>query len=132
MNKKIKLIPLKLLKPHERIFSVKKKILIQDFKKRGIIINPVVADRKTFVILDGHHRVAALKQMGIKNIPVYLVAYPQKKVRVFRRRKKYFFNDIKKAVISSGLSGALFPQKSTRHLIQKRPRNINVKLIKLK
>lgn len=132
MNKKIKLIPLELLKPHEKIYAVKKKNLIQDFKKRGIIINPVVADGKTFVILDGHHRVAACKQMGLKKIPVYLVAYPQKKNRVFLRRKKYIFADNKKAVISSGLSGKLFPQKTTRHFISARPRNINIKLMTLK
>jgi hypothetical protein len=102
-----------------------------DLMIKGYIKNPVVVDQENFIILDGHHRVAALKQIGADKIPVYLVDYQNKNIRVTLRRKEFVFDDIKQAVINYCLQGKIFPSKTTRHLIKNRPKNINFKIANL-
>lgn len=78
---------------------------------------PVLADKKTFVLLDGHHRLLALKELGIRRIPALLVDYRGRDIKVKPRRKKIPVN--KKAVISNALSNKLFPPKTTKHVMKK-------------
>ena len=61
------------LRQHERtdkkhLNTVKKSIL-----KEGLNF-PIVADKKTKLVLDGHHRLNALKELGVRNIPAMYVA----------------------------------------------------------
>ncbi len=44
--------------------------------------HPIIVDKKTFVVLDGMHRVAALKRLNCKKIPVCLVDYENPAVTV--------------------------------------------------
>lgn len=126
MNKRVKLMPVNLLKPHEKISAARLKFVLDDIKTRRIIINPVVADRETYTLLDGHHRLAALKKIRAKKIPVYLVDY--QKIKVILRRKRFISPQIKHEVLARSFFGKLFPVKTTKHLIKNRPYNINIKL----
>ena len=128
MKNKINLIDINKLKCHEEINQQHLTEIIYQVKKAGFIRNPVVVDLKNFIILDGHHRVAALKQLGVNKVPVFLVNYQDKDVRVFLRRKLKLTGSIKQAVIKNSLNNILFPSKTTRHLIKNRPRNINFKI----
>jgi ParB-like chromosome segregation protein Spo0J len=83
-------------------------------------------------VLDGHHRLNALKKLGYKKIPVFLVNYRSKDIRVYLRRKNIFMDLLKKMVIKSGKEKRLFPDKTTRHLLKYRPKNIKVDLKMLK
>lgn len=129
MNKLIKLIAINKLKSHEQIdyrhfLEVKEKI-----KKDGFINNPVIVDKNNYVIIDGHHRVMALKSLKAKKIPSFLVDYFDKKIKVYLRRKELKITNLKKAVIKASLSNNLFPSKTTGHLIKnQRPRNIKISL----
>ena len=107
------------------------KLVKYDLLIRGYLKNPVIVDRDNFIILDGHHRVAALKQLGANKIPAYLVDYQNKNIRVTLRRHEFKFLNIKQSVIDYCLSGKIFSSKTTRHLIKNRPRNINYELKKL-
>jgi len=51
-------------------------------------------------------------------------------VRVVTRRSNYLIT--KEKVLSKGLSGKLFPCKTTKHFIPKRVKMINIALDKLK
>ena len=131
MNNKITLIDINKLKRHEEINQRHLLEIFFRLKKDGLLKHPVVVDKKNFIILDGHHRVAALKQLGVNKIPSFLVNYQDKNIRVVLRRKEFFFEDIKQAVIDYCLKGKIFPSKTTKHLIKNRPRNINYKISKL-
>ncbi|MFA6080806.1 MAG: ParB N-terminal domain-containing protein [Patescibacteria group bacterium] len=131
MNNRICLIKINKLISHEMVSPRKLKQVRDDLMIKGYIKNPVVVDQENFIILDGHHRVAALKQIGADKIPVYLVDYQNKNIRVTLRRKEFVFDDIKQAVINYCLQGKIFPSKTTRHLIKNRPKNINFKIANL-
>jgi hypothetical protein len=118
------------LRPHEKtsqknLAAVKQKILT-----RGYIKNPVVVDKSHNIILDGHHRVKALSELGYKKIPVLLVDYQGGKIIVVSRRKQIKIS--KQLIIKKVLSGSLFPYKTSKHLIPHRPKNINTPLWRLR
>lgn len=130
--KKVKLVDISKLKSHERINRNHLKRIIREFQTSRVIKNPVVIDRKTFVVLDGHHRVAALKILGCQKIPVMFVNYQSNKVRVYLRRKNLLQEIIKETVVSRAFKKNYFPIKTTRHYISRRIKNIKYKLEKLK
>ncbi len=131
MRGRINLININKLISHEMVSQRKLKQVREDLLIKGYVKNPVVVDIKNNIILDGHHRIAALKQLGANKAPVFLVNYRDKKIKVSLRRKEFKFIDIKQAVINYCLQGKIFPSKTTKHLINNRPRNINYKISKL-
>ncbi|HUV46669.1 MAG TPA: ParB N-terminal domain-containing protein [Candidatus Bathyarchaeia archaeon] len=128
MKKKITLLLINKLKTHEAVCQRRVLELMGQIKKEGYLKNPVVVDKETLVLLDGHHRLAALKKIGVKRIPAFLIDYKNSKVKVYLRRKELLTDLIKEAVIRKALINQVFPQKTTRHLLGYRPRNINIKL----
>ena len=131
MNNRIVLIDIKKLKSHEETNKKHLQGLIIKIKQDGFLKNPVVVEDINFIILDGHHRVAALKQMGVDKIPAFLVDYKSNKIRVTLRRKEFVINDIKQTVINYCKEGKIFPSKTTHHFIEGRPKDINYKISKL-
>ena len=105
--------------------------LLERIKKDKYLKNPVVVEDKHLIILDGHHRVKALKHLRAKKIPAFLVNYKNDDIRVFLRKKLLLTKLIKNIVIENSLNSKLFTSKTTRHLIRNRPRNINVKINQL-
>jgi L-serine kinase (ADP) len=115
------------LKRHEEISYERLFEVLERIKKDGFVRNPVVADYKTRVVLDGHHRLCALKMMGLSKCPVFFVDYFSCLVRLYPRRKEYL--DIsKRDVIKMGKSNYVFPNKTTRHCIRNRVRNERVRI----
>lgn len=56
--------------------------LVSEMKSSGKVRDPVIVDSNTLVVLDGMHRVAALRKLGCRYLPVCLVDYQNPKVRV--------------------------------------------------
>lgn len=120
-NHQITIIDLKKLKGHEEINSENLNILKNKIKSDGILKMPIVIDKKTYVVLDGHHRLEALKELGYKRIPVKLVDYNSPDIVVSAWRVGESVT--KNAVINAGLSGRKMLPKTSRHMI-----NLNGKL----
>jgi ParB-like chromosome segregation protein Spo0J len=118
------------LKEHEKINKEYLKRLKQEIKLDKILKDPIIVDRNTKIILDGHHRFNGLKELGYKKILVYFVNYKSPEIRVQSRRKE--IKVTKDRVIEVALSGKKFPVKTSKHLIPNRPRNICISLEKLK
>ncbi len=118
------------LKPHENIIEKNLLKLYKSIKKLNLIKNPIIVEKDNFVILDGHHRYYALKKLGCKKAPVYLVNYFHNEVLVKLRRRLKIKN-IKKSVVLRALKSRPFPPKTTKHIIKNRPKNINLKLDEL-
>jgi len=116
-------------KEHEKVNKRRLEQLKQEIKSDGMLKDPIIVDKKTKIILDGHHRYNSIKQLGYNKILAYFVDYASPKIRVVSRREKKV---TKKNVIEAGLSNKKMPYKSSKHLIPNRPRNICVNLEKLK
>lgn len=93
-----------------RLSSLKEEILRDGFLRR-----PILVDEKTRVIIDGHHRLKALKELGCRYIPAVLIDYLKSDVCVEPWRDCDRIS--KDLVIKSALSGRLLPPKTTRHVI---------------
>lgn len=72
-------------------------------------------DYKTLVILDGHHRVEALRILGLKRIPALLVDYDSDCVKVTSWRDGVIVT--KSMVREYGLKGILMEPKTSRHMV---------------
>ena len=126
----IKLIDLGKLKIHERISRNRLAAVKKMIVSACAFTEPIVVEKNNLVILDGHHRVTVLKEMGYRKIPAYLVNYLNQNVRVNSRRSNYLVS--KDLVISRALSDQPYPSKTSRHFIPHRPKNFKIKLSKLK
>jgi hypothetical protein len=112
-------VDIKTLRPHEEVIAEKVNQVKRDILSRGYVKYPVLVDLKTFVILDGHHRVEALKQLGFDKAPVFFVDYSKSYIIVKSFRKD--FNVTKQLVVEAGLSNRLLPPKTSRHILVRIP-----------
>lgn len=109
---KIDLVDISHLKPHEEIDSAKLKDLKGCITEHGLMF-PIVADKKTKIILDGHHRYNVFKKMKLAKIPVFYVDYSDNRIVVDSWSGKKI---TKQDVIDKVASGKVFPLKTTKHM----------------
>ena len=109
-----------ILLPHEALEPERLAELRISLGHNGVLYHPVIADRDSLVILDGHHRVQILRELGCARVPVYLVHYKDPTIRVFSRRPGIAVD--KGTVIDRGLGGRPFPARTSRHVFPEPPR----------
>lgn len=101
---------------HERIEPKRVEKLARQMQRSGVCDTPIWIDRATGVVLDGHHRYAALRRLGATRIPVWALDYADERVISLERWKPG--PAISKAeVIRRARAGDPFPPKTTRHVI---------------
>ena len=126
---RFRLIEIRQLYGHEQIRPSLLQELTEQIRFDGILKRPVLVADRDFVILDGHHRVEALRYLGCKRIPVYLVDYDSDLVQVGTWPGAIVSVVTKEEVIRRGLSTDLFPPKTTRHTLtvplEDRPTNLD-------
>lgn len=109
---KVEFVHARNLKPHEEVdpkrLDALKKVLLTE----GLAL-PILVDRESKTLLDGHHRFAALKELGVEMIPICYVDYGDESIVLEARNGQSL---TKKEVIAVGASNNLFPRKTTRHL----------------
>ena len=112
--KEVKLIDINLLKPHEKIIEKKKTSLAKFIKsyESYYVISSIVCCNESLLIIDGHHRYFALKELGFKKVPVTLIDYRSDSIRTGK------INPLeKKYIIDIGKSSVLLEPKSTEHAV---------------
>lgn len=114
-EKGVELVSLEKLKPHEEVLSeseisdLKISIMIEGLKF------PIIADKRTNIILDGHSRYKIFKELGIKKIPVFFVDYKDERITLQSWRPG--INKVtKEDVIRIVERGWIFPPKTTKHM----------------
>ncbi len=78
----IKLVELGKLHIHEEIIPELLNSMVDWIMSSGMLKHPIIADVDTLVVLDGMHRVAALKKIRCRYIPVCLINYNSPQVNV--------------------------------------------------
>ena len=123
-----KLVEIQKLRGHEMIETDNVQRVLKSFKDTGILNNPIIADKDSLVIIDGHHRLAAAKIMELKKLPVFVVDYFSENVKMKPRKK---IPVKKEDVINRGLKNDPFPPKTTKHHVSGL-RSINILIDELK
>jgi len=103
------------LKEHEEIRPDYLEELKNEILSDGILKMPIAVDKKTYIILDGHHRLHALKKIGCKRIPVILFDYQSPEIEVLPHREGETVT--KEMVIRTALTGRRMPPKTSKHMI---------------
>ena len=102
------------LNPHEKVIEENLKKVLTSLKVEKRLKEPIIVDKETKVILDGHHRVKAFEILGLREIPCRLVDYSADEITVEPHQN----GDLsKKEVIEKGLSDQLFPPKTSKHRV---------------
>jgi ParB-like chromosome segregation protein Spo0J len=109
------LFNIKALKEHEEIRPDYLEELKNQILWDGILKMPIAVDKKTYVILDGHHRLQALKRLGYTKIPVILIDYHSPNIKVLAQREGEMVT--KDLVIQAALAGKRMPPKTSRHML---------------
>lgn len=99
------------LLPHEEVSHNHVIKLVEDIRQMDII-NPILVEKNHMVILDGHHRFAAAKILGLSEVPAHLVDYDSVELLFWKDGAQY----TKQEVIERAQKGILFPCKTTRHI----------------
>lgn len=107
------LLPVERLSPHEHVEESDVKRLVSQIKADEAVHEPVLVDRATDVILDGHHRFAALQHLGCRLVPCYRVDYLEPTILVERWGKRELMD--KNELLRGALAGERFPVKTSRH-----------------
>ena len=112
--KDVKLVEIKLLNPHEKVIEKKKSSLAKFIKsyENYYIISSIVCCHKSMLIIDGHHRYTALKELGVKKIPVTLINYSNKDIRTTDNN-----SILKEDLIRNAKKNKLYSPKSTKHSV---------------
>jgi len=100
--------------PHEKVLIDKKEVLKNNLKYKDdqLIISTILICSQSNMIIDGHHRYTALKELGYKKAPVTLVNYFSDKI-ITDENDSFSKNEI----ILNSKKGILYKPKSTKHLI---------------
>ncbi len=120
------------LRGHEEVISDnltkrKKKLLSKGFYK------PIIVDRESMVILDGHHKWTAAKSLGLARVPVIMVDYLVDEGVLVDVWPDCGKESITKAeVLEMGVSGDVFPPKTSRHTLPFKIPSIRIPLSELK
>ena len=72
------------LKPHEETVAEDLNRLVNALRDNPVLRHPIIADRRTGIVLDGTHRLAAIKQLKCNFIPSALVDYDDAQITIER------------------------------------------------
>jgi len=84
------------LKPHEETVAEDLKKLVNALKENPVLRHPIIADRRTGIVLDGTHRLAAIKQLECNFIPSALVDYDDAQITIERWFRQFSGSNVRK------------------------------------
>jgi len=109
----ISLVDLEKLHIHEEVVPKLVDQLAESIVKDKVLRHPVMVDQKSLVVLDGMHRVAALKRIGCRRMPVCLVDYNNPAIGLSGWYRTLKGNDVEKHATQSVRKIGLTLKKST-------------------
>lgn len=128
MDVRFDLIPIDDLHPHESTEMGLLARTVDEIRRDGHLKLPVLVADGALVILDGHHRYEALRELGCTRIPAYLVDYASEEIEVTTWPGAIVDRVTKEEVLDRGRRGDLFPPKTTRHIVKRTLREVRIDL----
>jgi L-serine kinase (ADP) len=107
------LLPLSELRAHEQIDEANALDLVALLRRTRVLADPIWVARGSSVILNGHHRVEALRRLGADRVPAWVLDYESELVHLERWHPGPPI--AKSEVVRRAQEGRLFPPKTTRH-----------------
>ena len=112
-----RLLPIDKLRGHEKIEEAAVRALVRTLRADGVFSEPIWVARGSFTVLNGHHRLEALRRLGARRIPAWVVDYDSDLVTLEPWAPGIVVD--KSEVVRRARSGELYPPKTTRHRITK-------------
>ena len=107
------LVALTDLKGHEEIDEPSLLELIAHLRRSRVLSDPIWVTREGSVILNGHHRVEALRRLGADRVAAWVLDYDSDLIHLERWRAGPPI--AKSEVLRRAREGRPFPPKTTRH-----------------
>ncbi|HUO56117.1 MAG TPA: ParB N-terminal domain-containing protein [Candidatus Paceibacterota bacterium] len=111
----IRLLNPRALRPHEEIRIPHALMVLVDILFNRSIKHPLLVDQRTGVILDGHHRWWASKQLGLDLVPCYCVDYLHDGKVICESWRPEVQVD-KERVLAKAKQGLKYPPKTSKHI----------------
>jgi ParB-like chromosome segregation protein Spo0J len=112
------LVDMAWLKPHEEVQPHRVDELRSQFEKEGHVDVPLLVDRSTGTILDGHHRFTVGQVLGLHRMPALLFDYlDETRIAVDTWPGCGREHITKQEIIDLALRGERTPPKTSRHRI---------------
>jgi len=103
------------LRGHEEVIQSNLKTRMSKLLDRGFY-KPIIVDRASLVILDGHHKWTAAGLLDLDRVPVIMVEYIEDETVLVDVWPDCEMESItKEEVIKMGMSEGVFPPKTSRH-----------------
>lgn len=113
---KVELVAIEWLRAHEEIKPKKVEELAKITKKWGCYTKPLLVDRVSGAILDGHHRHAVGHILNLVRLPVILFDYLEDDSITVEPWPNCGFETLtKQDIIDMSMSDELYPPKTSRH-----------------
>jgi hypothetical protein len=103
------LVPPQRLRPHEEVIPREVRKLTKSFTDLGIQHDPIIVDEDTLTVLDGMHRLAATKALGIRNVLCMTIDYLNPAIRVDTWNRQFRGSPKVVAELASRLSDRKLP-----------------------
>ena len=110
----ITLVDLKRVLPTEEVNPDFVDTLAAGIAASGVWTHPLLVESDSLAVLDGHHRLAAAKRIGLRSVPALSVSYSDPRVHVESWRPGPARTPAE--IIARARAGRLLPYKSTRHV----------------
>jgi hypothetical protein len=108
----IELIATDRILPNEEHDEARLLEVLDSIERSGRWTAPIVLERASLAVMDGHHRLAAARHLSLPRVPCVLLDYSQ--VGVHARRPDYEVDA--ERIVARSLARSLYPPKTTRHV----------------
>ncbi len=89
LTMEIKIVPIADLSTHEKTIPAALDRIKHEIQTEAVLRHPMIVDSRTLVVLDGMHRVAALRGLGCRLAPVCLVDYQNPAIELHAWYRKF-------------------------------------------
>jgi ParB-like chromosome segregation protein Spo0J len=125
----MRLLPLAELLPTEHCNTQRAESLARKILADGAWTVPLLVEATDKIVMDGHHRLEAARELGLSHVPCLLLSYDRQDVSVVTWDGGAPFPP--SDIIAAGRSGQLLPYKTTRHTLSRPIPSVTYKLNEL-
>lgn len=125
----MRLIDVQSLRPHEETDPVNFLIVSKKIHRDAFWHIPIIVDRDTGIIMDGHHRYQFALNSGFTVVPCYQMSYSSDLVKITHWKTGLPLSPQK--IVEYVCAGKKFPPKTTRHVFNVMFDTVNIDFKKL-